>query len=165
MILLSTRSLTRVIFRIGIPEVALQWSRAYLTDRKQFIRVQRGMISTSVPVARVSASVIDPFDHVVNHLLKSWWHKFFTAVTAIQSDLQNLLNGIEDCLVTVRELIEAHILKLNKKRTEVVLLELQQQLSKVYGLSVFIRNVPIRPASSTTGWTKVPLPKLLPSIA
>ena len=55
----------------------------------------------------------------------------FTEVKVNQRDLRNGVNSIEDCLLEVREWMDANFLNTNNEKTELVLFGSRQQLGNV----------------------------------
>jgi hypothetical protein len=150
--------ISRLRHDFGIGGTALQWFTSYLSHRTQSVIVD-GLVSTAVPICFgvPQGSVLGPVLFVLytsplaNVIDKhSVLHHSYADDSQLQksaapSEVPQLLEAMQDCIVDVRSWMTSNKLKLNNEKTEVMLLSSAQMSHKID-----------RPSTMTVGDATVP---------
>ena len=155
--------LTRLERCFSINGTAIEWFRSYLTDRSQYVAVDElrsevNAIGCGVPQGSVLGPIlfsmyISPLGdiaqkHGIQYHLYADDSQLYISFQPSLENAKTMIERVENCVSDINIWMEQNFLKLNKSKTELLLIGTKQQLHKLPDIKLQISSCIIEPSSS-----------------
>ncbi len=142
--------ITRLETDFGVSDIALNWFRSYLSDRKQFVsmggfRSKIGVVQSGVPQGSILGPLLfNIYIFTLGQLLRSLGLKFHLYADDTQIYIHTKPNDtvsvdfLPTCISKIKEWMSQHFLCLNSEKAEVMLIGSPHQLRKAGSITLSV---------------------------